>query len=121
MVTKPESTSASRDEVGLAQPRHFAGELSYESDRCAVTALIHVDESGEVVFALDPLVYTNESRFLFQLHHSDSEVGARLRFSAEAPEGIQFETPDFHMAQCALDAGESGTRLRIAGECLTAT
>src|SRR5437016_5042492 len=103
----------------LSARRLFTGTLTRDGDELSLGARIHIDDSGEIVFAFDPVPHSESSHFLLTtFHHRGSRVPA-FHFSGVAPDGTRFSTEDFHLVRCPIDSDESGTRLPIEGSCLT--
>jgi hypothetical protein len=106
-------------EDDLSQIRVFTGTLARAADELALDARIRIDETGEIVFAFDPIPYSDSSHFLLATFHERGSRIPTLRFSGIAPDGTRFSTDDFHLLRCPIKSDESGTRLPIEGTCAT--
>src|SRR5450432_4112260 len=103
---------------GLSAPRLFRCTLSLDAAKAAVSVRIHVDASGEVCFAFEPVPLTNESRFLLNAWNDSSSRPRRFQLSGNDDEGIQFETDRFHVNGANLRSDESSADIALSGSCL---
>lgn len=103
----------------LSAPRAFTGTLTHDGDELALGARIHIDDSGEIVFAFDPVPHSESSHFLLTTFHEPVSRVPMFHYSGGAPDGTRFSTEDFHLVRCPIDSDESGTRLLIEGGCAT--
>jgi hypothetical protein len=81
----------------LSQSRVFTGTLAREGHELALDVRIHVDDTGEIVFAFDPIPHSDRTHFLLTTFHERGSRILPLRFSGVAPDGTRFSSDNFHL------------------------
>lgn len=119
--TTTEDDLQRRGESGLSQPRRFTGQLLHDEDHVEVAVQISLDETGEVVFAFEPIPRTDASFFLLDAAFDRGERLAQVRLSAATDDGIRFETDDFRIERCSFKSNDDREQFDVSGSCLTGT
>jgi hypothetical protein len=106
------------EQDGLSQLRLFTGTLAREGHEVALDVRILIDETGEIVFAFDPILLSDRTQFLLTTFHERGSRIRPLRFSGVAPDETRFSTDNFHFTRCGIASEESDVHLNVAGSCL---
>jgi hypothetical protein len=106
---------------GLREPKTYSGALVAGTNELRVTARIHLDATGEVVFAFDPVPFDNSSRWLLEAFYRHAVRPPTFRLTAVAEGGTNFETNDLHLERCTPHSDKAGNRLELAATCLSGT
>ena len=108
---------SSESRPDLAEPKLFSGSLSQGEHSLPLTIGIGIDPAGEVEFKFDPIVLSNDTKFiLFSWYEKTSEF-RYFSFAGVAADGARFSTEHLHFTSLDQISDGSGTRMTPDARC----
>tara|TARA_R110002074_G_scaffold96954_2_gene210533 strand:- start:3815 stop:5131 length:1317 start_codon:yes stop_codon:yes gene_type:complete len=103
----------------LFTPKTFSGPLSFIEHSLPLTLQIGIDQTGTVVFTIDPIPLTNESNFILLKSHGNSDRLNNFSLVCKSGDGSEFSTEALHFSSVGIDSGNTGSCIILSAACWT--
>jgi hypothetical protein len=101
----------------LAEFKSFSGSLSQGEYSLHLTISVGIDPAGEVEFRFDPIVLSDETKFIWLSWYEKTSEFRYFSFAGVAADGAQFRTDHLHFTSLGKTSDASGTRMALEARC----
>jgi hypothetical protein len=102
---------SSEPRPNLAEPKSFSGTFSQGEHSLQLTISIGIDPAGEVEFKFDPMVLSNDTKFILLSWYDKGDDFRYFFFAGVAEDGARFETKHLYFTSLDEISDASGTRM----------
>jgi hypothetical protein len=108
---------SSKSRPHLAESKPYSGTLSQNTHSLPLTVSIGVDAAGEVTFAFDPIVLSDDTKFILLSWYEKTSEFRYFSFAGIAADGARFKTDHLHFTSLGKFSDASGTRMTPEARC----
>jgi hypothetical protein len=101
----------------LAEPKPFFGVFSQDEHKLQLTIGIGIDPAGEVEFKFDPIVLSDDTKFILLSWYETGDDFRYFSFAGFAEDGARFETDHLHLTSLDKTSDATGTRMTPEARC----
>lgn len=108
---------SSQSRPNLAEAKPFSGTFSQGENSLQLTMSIGIEPTGEVEFKFDPIVLSDDTKFILLSWYKKSDEFQYFSFRGAAADGAKFETDHLHFTSLGKISDASGTRMTPEARC----
>jgi hypothetical protein len=101
----------------LAESKPFSGTFSQGEHSLPFTVAIGIDAGGEVEFKFDPILLSDDTKFILLSWYEKTSEFRYFSFAGVAADGAQFTTDQLHFTSLGQTSDASGTRMTPEARC----
>src|ERR1700737_25719 len=107
----------SQSRPNLAEPKLFSGAFSQGENSLRLTISIGIDPAGEVEFKFDPIVLSDDTKFILLSWYEKTSEFRYFSFVGVAADGARFSADHLHFTSLGNISDASGTRMTPEARC----
>jgi hypothetical protein len=108
---------SSQSRPNLAESKPFSGTFSQGENSLQLTISVGIDPAAEVEFNFDPIVLSDDTKFILLSWYEKTSKFRYFSFAGVAADGARFTTDHLHFTSLGQTSDASGTRMMPEAHC----